>query len=675
MQFVGEISPCQRLIQMLGCYAVEIHEKIRKSARLIDKPTFFGALGLLLAATLPLAFWPTQGERWVAVARAFMVDEVGFGYLVLGLGAFLFMLFIVFSKIGQIKLGDPDEEPEFATGSWAAMLFCGGIGASILYWGIIEWAYYFTNPPFGAEPGSEEAVSWATAYGMFHWGPIAWAIYLIPALPIAYFYYVRDRPVLKVSAAVAPVIGDKWAEGWPGKVIDILFIFGLLGGAATTLGLAAPMISQGMHELFGLPMSNFMQIMSLLGCTVVFAISSYVGLEKGLKLLSNINLWLAVALLAFVLIVGPTMFMLETGLSSLGRMMNNFFTMATYTESFGGLAGFSKSHFPQDWTIFYWAWWLVFAPSMGLFIARISRGRTIREMVVGSICFGSAGCFLFFIVLGNYGLHLQLSGELDIVAILQNENAFTAIFAVLDTLPFKWVVVLAFTVLAVLFTATSFDSISYILASVVQKNVSDEPMAWNRLFWAFALTFMPTVLLLLGGLETLQTAAIVGGLPLLAITVMLSISTLRVARLDLMLHPDYTEPVINIENIPEVDPWSPAGRALKDFESKKAELQQAIKDEYECKNALRTFKEHLRQHNAFRAFHLRGNQTLDVIRLERLQELEKAANDAADRRTQAVRATQQARASFDRAVVEKEEAKQKKHDTDDGDTKNSTPSV
>nr|WP_246455638.1 BCCT family transporter [Ruficoccus amylovorans] len=615
---------------------------------------------------MPLVFWPASGEKWVSVARAFMVDEVGFGYLVLGLGAFLFMIYIVFSKIGQIKLGDPDEDPEFATGSWAAMLFCGGIGASILYWGIIEWAYYFTNPPFGAEPGSEEAISWATAYGMFHWGPIAWAIYLIPALPIAYFYYVRNRPVLKVSAAVAPVIGDKWVESWPGKVIDILFIFGLLGGAATTLGLAAPMITEGMHELFGLPKSNFMQIMALLGCTVVFAVSSYVGLEKGLKLLSNINLWLAVALLAFVLIVGPTMFMLETGLSSLGRMLNNFFTMATYTESFGGLAGFSKTHFPQDWTIFYWAWWLVFAPSMGLFIARISRGRTIREMVIGSICFGSAGCFLFFIVLGNYGLHLQLSGELDIVSILKEDNAFTAIFAVLNTLPFKWVVVLAFTVLAVLFTATSFDSISYILASVVQKDVSEEPMAWNRLFWAFALTFMPTVLLLLGGLETLQTAAIVGGLPLLAITVMLSISTLRVARLDLMLHPDYTEPVINIENVPEVDPWSPAGHALKTFEEKKDQLQKALKEELERKRELRTFKEQIRQTKAFRAFHLRGHDTLDVIRLERLRELEKAANDASERRIETVREAQEARANFDRAVVEQSATKQDNAGDDSG---------
>jgi len=641
-------------------------DKIRKSTRLIDKPTFLGALGLLLAATLPLALWPVEGEKWVSVARAFMVDQVGVVYLVLGLGAFFFMIFIVFSKIGQIKLGDPDEQPEFATGSWAAMLFCGGIGASILYWGVIEWAYYYSNPPFDLEPYSRDAIRWATSYGLFHWGPIAWSIYLIPALPIAYFYYVRHRPVLKISAAVAPVIGQRASEGWMGKVIDVLFIFGLLGGSATTLGLAAPMISQGLNELFGLPMSNFMQILSLLGCTVVFAISSYVGLEKGLKLLSNINLWLAIGVLLFVLVVGPTVFMLETGLASIGRMLNHFFTMATYTEPFGGEGGFRQSHFPQDWTIFYWAWWLVFAPSMGLFIARISRGRTIREMVIGAIGFGSFGCFMFFIVLGNYGVHLQLNGTLDVAGMLANDGAFATIFAVLGTLPLKWLVILAFTVLAVLFTATSFDSISYILASVVQNNVSEEPMAWNRLFWAFALTFMPAVLLLLGGLETLQTAAIVGGLPLLAITVMLTISTLRVARLDLMHHPDYAEPIINIEQVPGVDPWSPEGRALKHFEAKKDELKFAVKQEFEAKQELRAYQDELRQSGVLRTSERRGREKLDDNRLAKLEKLEAEVNDAAAERVEAVRSAQVARSKFNRMLNERDEEKSNQTSANDG---------
>ncbi len=258
-----------------------------------------------------------------------MTDKLGFLYLALGLAAFFFMIYIVFSDIGQIKLGDADEAPEFKTASWAAMLFCGGIGASILYWGTIEWAYYYQSPPFQLEPGSEEAIRWAATYGIFHWGPIAWAIYLIPALPIAYFFYVRKQPVLKVSAALMPVIGEARSHGKLGKFIDVLFIFGLLGGAATTLGLAAPLINEGISYLFGIPSTTGTQIGVLMVCTALFAYSAYKGMEGGIKLLSNINFWGALGLLAFILITGPTLFMLETGLDSIGRMLSNFFVMAT----------------------------------------------------------------------------------------------------------------------------------------------------------------------------------------------------------------------------------------------------------------------------------------------------------------------------------------------------------
>ncbi|MCF3936166.1 BCCT family transporter [Acuticoccus sp. M5D2P5] len=624
----------------------------RDSFRLIDRPTFFGAIGLLLVATLPLAFWPTEGALWVGVARSFMVDKIGSAYLILGLAAFFFMVYVVLSKVGKIKLGDPNEPPEFPLGSWAAMLFCGGIGASILYWGMIEWAYYYTAPPFGIEPGSRAASEWAAAYGMFHWGPIAWSIYLIPALPIAYFYYVRRRAALKISIAVMPVIGQRAAEGWPGKIVDILFIFGLLGGAATTLGLAAPLISQGANILFGIPMSIVSQIGALLVCTVIFALSSYAGLGRGLKLLSNINLWMAVALLVFVLVVGPTVFLLETGLSSFGRMLADFFIMSTYTESFGGWGGYGDSHFPQDWTIFYWAWWLVFAPSMGLFIARISRGRTIGEMVAGSIVFGSIGCFLFFIVLGNYGLWLQISGGLDVVTILDGEDSFAAIFAILDTLPLTWLVVLTFTILAILFTATSFDSISYILASVVQNDVSEEPMAWNRLFWALALTFLPAVLLVVGGLDTLQTAAIVGGVPLIVITVMLCIATVRVTRLDLRQQSDYTDPIINIEDMPRIDPWSPEGAALARFEQRRAEASAAASREREALDALITYKHNLRRrYGPFGTFQADGPPA-DTAEMKRLEELEASYNQATERKSKATRTAQEARATFDRLILD-----------------------
>ncbi|WP_226876935.1 BCCT family transporter [Microbulbifer hainanensis] len=527
--------------------------------KIIDKPTFLGSLFLLLAVTLPLIFFPEAGAAWVMSAKQFVTDKLGVFYLTLGLGAILFMIYVVFSDIGQIKLGTAEEDPEFSTMTWASMLFCSGIGASILYWSMIEWAFYYQTPPFDIPGGTPDAVRWAAAYGIFHWGPLAWAIYLIPALPIAYFYYVRNHSVLKISEALMPVLGEQRARGPLGKLVDVFFIFGMLGGGATTLGLAAPLINQGAHELFGVPTNLATRITVLLICTAIFGYSAYVGLKKGIRLLSDINMWLAAILLLFVFLVGPTLFMLNTGLDAFGRVLDNIFHMATWTEPFSQFKEFPDTHFPQDWTIFYWAWWLVFAPSVGLFIARISRGRTIRAMVAGSIFFGTLGCFLFFMVLGNYGIYLQFTEQLDVIDILNNQDATTAIFAILGTLPLSKFVIALFTVLAIIFTATTFDSISYILAAVVQKEVDEEPARWNRLFWAFALSFMPVTLMFLGGLETLQTASVIGGVPLILVAFLLCVSIVRAAHYDLRYQPDYENKEIYIEEFPEEDPWTEDG--------------------------------------------------------------------------------------------------------------------
>ncbi|HIF9105328.1 TPA: BCCT family transporter [Photobacterium damselae] len=621
--------------------------------QLIDRPTFFGALGLLISTVVPLLLFPKEGAEWIAIAKSFMTDKLGFLYLGLGVAAFFFMIYIVFSDIGQIKLGDPDEAPEFKTASWAAMLFCGGIGASILYWGAIEWAYYYQSPPFQLEPGSEEAVRWAATYGIFHWGPIAWSIYLVPALPIAYFFYVRKQPVLKVSAALMPVIGEARSHGWVGKLVDVLFIFGLLGGGATTLGLAAPLITEGVNYLFGVPKTTETQVVVLLVCTAIFAYSAYAGMEKGIKLLSNINFWGALGLLAFILICGPTIFMLETGLDSLGRMLSNFFVMATWAEPFGGYGSFADTHFPQDWTIFYWAWWLVFAPSMGLFVARISRGRTIKQMVTGSIFFGSMGCFLFFMILGNYGLSLQLSGALDVVGILNAEGATKAIFSILEQLPFSTFVIAAFTVLCLIFTATTFDSISYILASVVQNNVTEEPMRWNRLFWAFALSFMPSVLLFMGGLSTLQTAAIVGGLPLLVIAVMLMVSAVKAANLDLSHQEGYEDPTINIEELPDVDPWSKEGMALAKFEQLRDAAIEAADAEREALNAIWKLKKKMRAEALSRGDSGYELGDLPQEMHDELEQLTDAAMSAKDAKLAASEQAQEARVAFNDIMKQK----------------------
>ncbi|WP_077620737.1 BCCT family transporter [Bacillus sinesaloumensis] len=507
--------------------------------RLIDWPTFIGAFTLLLLVTIPLVIFPEKGEEMVSVANTYITTNFGVLYLLVGLMIFFFLIYVAFSSNGQVLLGDKGEKPEYNDFSWAGMLFCAGIGSSILYWGTIEWAYYLQGPPFGVQPGTKEAIAWATTYGIFHWGPIAWAIYTLPALPIAYFYYVRKKPVLKISEATRPLIG-KLADGPLGTIIDILFMFGLIGGAGTTLALGTPMIAEGINRLTGLNVNMTVKTIILLFVTVIFAVSSYTGLKKGIKILSDVNLYLAFFLLAFVFLFGPTRFILETTVNSIGLLLDNFFHMSTWTEPFNSLGPFDSTSFPETWTVFYWAWWLVYAPFVGLFVAKISRGRTIKQMVLGTMIYGTIGSILFFGVLGNYAMHLQLTGEMDIINTLNTEGAPVAILDVIGSLPMSWFIILVFTVLAIVFLATTFDSSSYVLAAVVQKEVKDEPIRWNRLFWAFALCIMPLTLMFIGGLDTLQTASIVGGFPLLFIMVMLGWSFMKASTRDIKAS-DYYE--------------------------------------------------------------------------------------------------------------------------------------
>ncbi|TRM10909.1 BCCT family transporter [Lentibacillus cibarius] len=512
---------------------------------LIDWPTFTGALIILLAVSIPLAVFPESGKEIVSMANDFVTGNFGVLYLIFGLATFAFLIYVSFSKNGQIKLGDKVSEREFGTFSWAAMLFAAGIGSSILYWAMIEWAHYYQGPPFGIEGESKEAIQWAPAYGIFHWGPMAWAIYTLPSLPIAYFYYVRKKPVLKISEAVRPVLG-KLVDTPLGNIIDVLFMFGLMGGAGTTLALGTPMIAQGVNDITGLPPNLATKTVIMLLCTAIFAVSSYSGLRRGIKVLSDVNLWLAIFILAFIFVLGPTVFISETTFTSFGLILNNFFKMATWLEPFANVGGFTETGFPEAWTVFYWAWWLVYAPFVGLFVARISRGRTIQEMILGTIIYGTLGSVLFFGIMGNYGLYLQLTGTFDVVGYMNETSPQAAIIAILNHLPMAVIMVPLFTILAIIFLATTFDSSSYILAAVVQKEVQTEPLRWNRLFWAFTLCLMPLVLMYVGDLETLQTASIVAGFPVLFIMGLLTWSFMKASNEDLRASKDYEPSTIYI---------------------------------------------------------------------------------------------------------------------------------
>ncbi|PNZ78986.1 BCCT family transporter [Mammaliicoccus stepanovicii] len=504
---------------------------LRKDKRLIDWTVFGGTVFVLLMAVLPMMVFPKQSRAVVVALNEFVTTKLGAVYLVLGLVIFCFVLYIAFGKYGSVTLGRASDRPEFSDFAWASMLFCAGIGSDILYWGVIEWAYYFQGPPLGAKPMSGQALEYATMYGMFHWGPIAWSIYVLPALPIGYLVFVKNQPVYKISQACRPILKGQ-TDGFIGKLVDILFIFGLIGGTATSLALGVPMISAGLEKLIGVDGSSMTVKSIVLICiTIVFAYSSYQGLKKGIQVLSDINVWLSFVLLAFIFIAGPTIFIMETTVSGFGNMLKNFFQMATWLEPFGGIGGRKETNFPQQWTIFYWSWWIVYAPFIGLFIARISRGRTLKEIILGTIVYGTFGCVLFFGIFGNYAAFLQITGQFNVIEYLNTHGTEVTIIEVINQLPFAPIVITLFVLSAFLFLVTTFDSASYIVASATQVRVKGEPLKLNRLFWAFALCLLPFSLMLVGGekaLEILQTASIVAGVPLIVIFIIIMISFMMI---------------------------------------------------------------------------------------------------------------------------------------------------
>ena len=431
------------------------------------------------------------------------------------------MAWLAFGRYGKVKLGDG--EPVFSTLSWVAMLFSAGVGGSLLYWSVIEWAAYYTAPPFGAEPKSTNALEWATSYGMFHWGITAWCIYALPTIAISYSFYVRKIPYLRLSAAI---LGEKSNTSIWAKVIDFSFMIALIGGAGTSLSLTAPVISAGFSHLTGVERTPTVDLMVICLCIAIFGTSVYMGLEKGIKKLADANFYLSIILLLFVLIVGPTTFILMMGTESIGFMLANTIEMLTWTDAV------DNTGFVQDYTIFYWAWWLALGPQVGLFVARISKGRTLRELIMGMLIIGSFGCFIFFSIIGNYAINLELNNQLMVSEILANDGHQIAATSILMQLPFGEFFVLAYCLIVIIFIVTSYDSVSYILSYHVKSTASEayEPSKNMRLFWALVLAILPACLFLIGSNRTAMDLILLMSPPLLFLSPIFVISMIKTLR-------------------------------------------------------------------------------------------------------------------------------------------------
>ncbi len=501
------------------------HRPVPKQS--LDWSVFTPTLLVVLICTIALVFFPESAQQAATAGRTFTTNKLGWLFLLSGLGFFIFALWLAFSRFGRVKFGEPDEKPEYSDIHWIGMMFTAGVGGGLLVWGFAEPIFYIQTPPFGIEPLSPKAIEWAHMYPLFHWGLIPWAMFAIPAVPIAYMLYVKKLPIMRISSACDGALPEK-GRAISHTMIDIFIVIGIIGGTATALGLGAPLVSAFFAELLGIE-DSFSAKMAVLGFwTLLFGISCYRGLKKGIRLLADINLSLAILVIVFIVIAGPTLFILSMSVNSFGIMLKNFFSMSLWTDPI------QKSNFPQDWTVFYWTWWLAFSAYIGLFFGRISRGRTVRQLILGVIIWGSLGTWTFLSVVGGYVLYLHSFELLPVVEILNNDGISALAAKAVVSMPLGKVTLGVITLLAVIFYATNIDSAAYVLASICTRDLpnNEEPVRSTRITWAVLLALLTAGLISLGGIATIQASTIVSAIPLVPITILMCVSLYRWLRAD-----------------------------------------------------------------------------------------------------------------------------------------------
>lgn len=475
-----------------------------------NKPVFFGSAILIFTAMVFAAASPTVAASAFAEIQSYIVREFGWFYVAAVATFLIFAVGVAFSSMGQIRLGPDDAEPDFSTRSWFAMLFSAGMGIGIMFYGVAEPVLHFASPPSG-DGGTIEAARNAMQLSFFHWGLHAWAIYAVMGLALAYFSFRQGLP-LTPRSALYPLIGDR-IYGWPGHIVDIFAVLGTMFGVATSLGLGVMQVNAGLNYLFDVPIGVGMQVALVTGIALLATISVASGINRGIRRLSELNLTLAILLVVFVFAVGPTVFLLQAAMQNTGGYLSELVSR-TFT-----LYAYRPNEWIGGWTLFYWGWWISWSPFVGMFIARISRGRTVREFVVGVLLVPSGFTFLWFTAFGNTALSMEMSGSAQMVAAVEADVA-VALFQFLEHLPFAAVTMSLATVLIVTFFVTSSDSGSLVI-DIITSGGNVEPRVWQRVFWALTQGLVAAILLVAGGLTALQTGAIASGFPLAAIMLLI----------------------------------------------------------------------------------------------------------------------------------------------------------
>ena len=491
----------------------------------LDLPLLLISVGTVLGLVALLTIFP-EGSKEVA-DKIFSTFTAIFGtpVLVFVFAVVVFLFSIAVSKYGKIRLGN--EKPEYSTFAWVAMMICAGLGSATVYWAFVEWAYYYNAPPLGIPTGTSNAYEFATTYNLFHWGISAWATYCIAALPVAYHFHVRKNKGLSLSAVCTAVLnkenpGPIWKVVC--RIIDVIFIFTCFGGLSITLGVSVPMVAEIVCSIFNLAPTFTTNVVLILIISVVYSLSSYVGISRGMKRISSYNTYLAIAFCAGILIFGPTAFILKNTVNSLGLMFQNYIHMSLWTDPI------DNSGFPEGWTIFFWLYWITYTPFMALFISRVSKGRTLRSVIINTLISGASGCFFFFGVIGSFSMDANITGVVPVAQMLADGLDNASIVLVMNTLPAATLFILLFAVVSILFLATTLDSAAYTMAATVTPGLkeNEDPSPFHRLFWCIMLAAVPLGMMFIEApIGTIKTCAIATATPLTFILIYMVYGMIR----------------------------------------------------------------------------------------------------------------------------------------------------
>lgn len=487
------------------------------------------AFGLKINA---LVFWSSAGlaiffviltllnlGRMIAVFDVVLgvITEYAGWFFVLVVNVYLaLVLFFLFSRHGKLRLGGEDAKPQFTRWGWLSMLFSAGMGIGLMFWSVAEPIRHYANPPWGS-PETVESARLAMGITFFHWGFHAWGLYGLMALALAYFHYNRGLP-LTVRAAFYPLIGDRY-KGRSGDLIDILAALATLFGLATSLGLGAQQVNAGFAHLFHIPQSTAVQVILIAIITAMATTSVVLGLDKGIKRLSQVNVIIAALLLLFVLVAGPTRYLFDALVQNVGIYLRYLPRLSFWTETY------QQSHWQDGWTIFYWAWWIAWSPFVGIFVARVSRGRTVREFVAAILLVPTLATCVWLTVFGNAALHVELFGPGGLVAAVREDIA-VALFRLFEFYPLTAATSSLAICIVVTFFVTSSDSASLVVDIITAGGHLNPPVI-QRIFWAVMEGLLAAVLLIGGGLLALRTAVVTTGLPFAVVLLLLGASLVR----------------------------------------------------------------------------------------------------------------------------------------------------